>query len=211
MGATRIVLLGPPGAGKGTQAVRLAKHLGVSHLATGDLLRDEVKRRTTLGLKAKAYMDRGDLVPDALIIEMISGRLAGAKGFVLDGFPRNIAQARLLGQAAQVERVLHVKVRKEDVISRSVARRICESCQRPYNLISSPPRKDDLCDVCGGTLMQRDDDTKEVVERRYQVQYENEIQGLLDFYRPTDRILREIDGRRSIEDVFQEILRAIEN
>jgi len=209
--ATHIVLLGPPGAGKGTQAVRLAQHLGVPHLASGDLLREEVKRGTALGLKAKGYMDRGDLVPDSLIIEMFMGRLDGAKGFVLDGFPRNLVQAQLLDTAVKVERVIHVKVPKEEVIARSIARRVCESCQRPYNLISSPPKKENICDNCGGKLVQRNDDSKEVVERRYNGQYQSEINGLLNYYSPKNKILREIDGRRPIDEVFQEILRQIEN
>jgi adenylate kinase len=208
--ATHIVLLGPPGAGKGTQAVRLAQHLGVPHLATGDLLRDEVKRGTALGLKAKAYMDRGDLVPDPLIIEMIRGRLSGAMGFVLDGFPRNLVQAELLDLVTKVERVVHVKVPKAAVLERSIARRVCESCQKPYNLVSSPPRVSGICDTCSGKLIQRHDDSREVVERRYQVQYENEITALLDYYRPKDEILREIDGRRPIESVFIELLKAID-
>ncbi len=211
MAATHIVLLGPPGAGKGTQAVRLAQHLGVPHLASGDLLREEVKRGTALGLKAKGYMDRGDLVPDSLIIEMFMGRLDGAKGFVLDGFPRNLVQAQLLDTAVKVERVIHVKVPKEEVIARSIARRVCESCQRPYNLISSPPKKENICDNCGGKLVQRNDDSKEVVERRYNGQYQSEINGLLNYYSPKNKILREIDGRRPIDEVFQEILRQIEN
>ncbi|MBI1744381.1 nucleoside monophosphate kinase [Candidatus Acetothermia bacterium] len=211
MSATRIVLLGPPGAGKGTQAVQLAKHLGVPHLSTGDLLRDELKRGTALGLKAKTFMDRGDLVPDQVIIDMIHGRLEGTLGFVLDGFPRNIVQAQMLDKVAIIERVLHIQVPKAEVIARSIARRMCESCGRNYNLLSSPPKKEGVCDVCGGKLIQRTDDTREVVERRYQVQYENEIEGLLSFYRAKPGVLREIDGRRSVDTVFQEILRIVAN
>lgn len=211
MAATHIVLLGPPGAGKGTQAVRLAKHLGVPHLASGDLLRDEVKRGTALGLKAKGYMDRGDLVPDSLIIEMFMRRLGGAQGFVLDGFPRNLVQAELLDKSVSVERVIHVKVPKEEVIARSIARRVCESCQRPYNLISSPPKTENVCDACGGKLIQRNDDSKDVVERRYNGQYQNEIAGLLTYYSAKHKLLREIDGLRPIDAVFEEILRNIEN
>lgn len=211
MSATRIVLLGPPGAGKGTQAVQLAKHLGVPHWSTGDLLRDELKRGTALGLKAKAFMDRGDLVPDRVIIDMIRGRLEGRPGFVLDGFPRNIVQAQMLDKVAIIERVLHIKVPKAEVIARSIARRVCEACGRNYNLLSSPPKQEGVCDVCGGQLIQRTDDTREVVERRYQVQYENEIEGLLSFYRAKPGVLREIDGRRSVDTVFQEILTIVAN
>jgi len=209
--ATRIVLLGPPGAGKGTQAVQLAKGLGVPHLSTGDLLRDELKRGTALGLRAKTFMDRGDLVPDRVIIDMIQGRLEGTLGFVLDGFPRNLVQAQMLDKVAIIERVLHIQVPKAEVIARSIARRVCESCGKNYNLLSNPPQKEGVCDVCGGKLLQRTDDTREVVERRYKIQYENEIEGLLSFYRAKPGVLREIDGRRSVDTVFQEILRIVTN
>lgn len=211
MSATRIVLLGPPGAGKGTQAVQLAKGLGVPHLSTGDLLRDELKRGTALGLRAKTFMDRGDLVPDRVIIDMIQGRLEGTLGFVLDGFPRNLVQAQMLDKVAIIERVLHIQVPKAEVIARSIARRVCESCGKNYNLLSNPPQKEGVCDVCGGKLLQRTDDTREVVERRYKIQYENEIEGLLSFYRAKPGVLREIDGRRSVDTVFQEILRIVTN
>lgn len=209
MTARRIVLLGPPGSGKGTQAVRLAAWLGVPHISTGDLLRSEVQNRTELGLQAQSFMDRGELVPDHLVAEMIRTRIAGAPGFVLDGFPRNIKQAEILETVTTVERVLHFRLDREEIIRRLSARRVCPQCGAVYNLLSSPPQHDSLCDTCRISLVQRSDDTPEVIQRRIDVQYAREIGPMLDFYRKRN-ILREIDASGDIESVYRAAQRALE-
>ncbi len=209
MTARRIVLLGPPGSGKGTQAVRLAAWLGVPHISTGDLLRSEVQNRTTLGLQAQGFMDRGELVPDQLVAEMIRKRIEGVTGFVLDGFPRNINQAKILETVTAVDRVLHFQLNREEIIRRLSARRVCPQCGHVYNLISSPPQHDNLCDTCKTLLVQRSDDTPEVIERRIDVQYAREIGPMLEFYRKRN-VLREIDAQGDIESVYQAAQRALE-
>lgn len=209
MTARRIVLLGPPGSGKGTQAVRLAAWLGVPHISTGDLLRSEVQNRTTLGLQAQSFMDRGELVPDQVVAEMIRQRIKGAAGFVLDGFPRNIKQAEILETVTTVDRVLHFQLDREEIIRRLSARRVCPQCGSVYNLISSPPQHDNLCDKCKISLVQRSDDTPEVIQRRIDVQYAREIGPMLEFYRKRN-VLREIDAQGDIESVYQAAQRALE-
>ncbi|RLE35899.1 adenylate kinase, partial [Candidatus Acetothermia bacterium] len=165
----KIILLGPPGAGKGTQAKRIVAKTGLLHLSTGDILRDEVARGTELGKQAKAYMDRGDLVPDELIIGMIRGRIEDADGFILDGFPRTVAQAEALERITPVDVVIDIELERDEVIRRLSSRRVCRNCGRIYNLISNPPKLDGKCDACGGELYQRDDDRPEVIENRYDV------------------------------------------
>lgn len=209
MGARRIVLLGPPGSGKGTQAVRLAEALGVPHISTGDLLRSEVQHRTALGLQAQQFMDRGELVPDQLVAEMIKHRVQGTTGFVLDGFPRNVKQAQILESVTEVDRVLHFRLDREEIVRRLSARRVCPRCGRVYNLLSSPPQHDELCDVCGVSLTQRTDDTPEVIQRRIDVQYAREIGPILEFYRARS-VLREIDARGDIETVYRAACAALE-
>lgn len=209
MTARRIVLLGPPGSGKGTQAVRLAAWLGVPHISTGDLLRSEVQNRTKLGLQAQSFMDRGELVPDQLVAEMIRQRIKGATGFVLDGFPRNIKQAEILETVTTVDRVLHFQLDREEIIRRLSARRVCPQCGAVYNLISSLPQQDSLCDKCKIGLVQRSDDTPEVIQRRIDVQYAREIGPMLEFYRKRN-VLREIDAQGDIESVYQAAQRALE-
>lgn len=209
MTARRIVLLGPPGSGKGTQAVRLAAWLGVPHISTGDLLRNEVQNRTELGLQAQSFMDRGELVPDQLVAEMIRQRIKGATGFVLDGFPRNIKQAEILETVTIVDRVLHFQLNREEIIRRLSARRVCPQCGAVYNLISSPPQQDSLCDKCKTSLVQRSDDTPEVIQRRIDVQYAREIGPMLEFYRKRN-VLREIDAQGDIESVYRAAQRALE-
>ncbi len=209
MTARRIVLLGPPGSGKGTQAVRLAAWLGVPHISTGDLLRSEVQNRTELGRQAQGFMDRGELVPDQLVAEMIRKRLEGATGFVLDGFPRNIKQAEILETVTKVDRVLHFRLDREEIIRRLSSRRVCPQCGRVYNLLSSPPQQDERCDECNIALVQRSDDTPEVIQRRIDVQYAREIGPMLEFYRQRG-VLRELDAKGDIESVYRAAQRALE-
>lgn len=209
MTARRIVLLGPPGSGKGTQAVRLAAWLGVPHISTGDLLRSEVEHRTELGAQAQSFMDRGELVPDQLVAEMIRKRLQGATGFVLDGFPRNIKQAEILDGVTPVDRVLHFTLDRTEIVRRLSARRVCPQCGQVYNLLFSPPRQTGICDLCGAKLVQRTDDTPEVIERRIDVQYAREIGPMIDFYKKRS-VLREINAHGDIESVYRAAQRALE-
>ncbi|MCX8103593.1 MAG: nucleoside monophosphate kinase [Candidatus Bipolaricaulota bacterium] len=209
MTARRIVLLGPPGSGKGTQAVRLAEALGVPHISTGDLLRSEVQNRTALGLQAQRFIDKGELVPDQLVAEMIKQRLQGMTGFVLDGFPRNLKQAQILEGVTEVERVLHFRLDREEIVRRLSARRVCPQCGRVYNLLSSPPQRDAVCDLCGVALVQRTDDTPEVIQKRIDVQYAREIGPMLEFYSARS-VLREIDAHGDIETVYGAARRALE-
>ena len=185
----RIAFLGPPGAGKGTQARDLAQEWGVLHLATGDMLREEVAAGTPLGREAKSYMDQGALVPDDVIIRMMAERLGAAagRGFILDGFPRTIAQAealaRLLKDLGQtLDTVVYFDVSEPELLRRLTGRRVCRACGHSYHLTSNPPKRAGVCDACGGELYQRDDDTEATVRRRLEV-YQRQTAPLLDYYR----------------------------
>lgn len=202
----KVVLLGAPGAGKGTQAKLLAVKLGIPHISTGDLLREEVRRRTELGCQAKEYIDRGELVPDELMIAMIKGRLGD--GFILDGFPRTMAQAEALAKIVKLDRVVDIRLPEGEVVRRLSARRVCPRCGKIYNLLTSPPKREGLCDGCGSRLIQREDDRPEVIRRRYRV-YMEESAPVAEFYRQRG-LLREVDGARPIEEVHQAVLAAIE-
>ena len=206
MSARRIIILGPPGAGKGTQAALLAKKLNLSHIATGDILRDEVKRATPLGLQAKRYMESGELVPDAVIINIVKGKLERLEGFVLDGFPRTLKQAQAL-DGLKIDIALNIKLSREELIERLSGRRVCPRCGRNYHLHSEPPRNDLRCDLCGEKLIARSDDRPEVIARRYDV-YQQESAPVVEFYRKKS-ILKEIDGSRAIGVVFQEMFNLV--
>lgn len=208
MSIRRLTLLGPPGAGKGTQAKMIAAQNGLSHLSTGDILRDEVVRATRLGLTAKGYMDRGDLVPDPLIIEMIKGRIAGpADGFILDGFPRTVTQAEALAEITALDLAINIDLSRETVIDRLSSRRVCRGCGRIYNLLFGPPTDAGRCDACNDELFQRDDDKRAVIENRYDV-YTKMTAPLIDFYRQRG-LLHEVDGSGSTEAVLAEITTAL--
>jgi adenylate kinase len=202
---SRVALLGPPGAGKGTQAKRIVQETGLVHLSSGDILRDEVSRATDLGRTAKRFMERGELVPDGLIIDMIRGRIESAEsGFLLDGFPRTVAQAEALEGITPLDAVINIGISREAVVRRLTARRVCEGCGKIYNLLYDPPANEATCDACGGRLLQRDDDKRDVIENRYDV-YERSTAPLIDYYR--DRgLLHEVDGTRSSDEVLSEIM-----
>jgi adenylate kinase len=210
-----VVLLGPPGAGKGTQCKLLVERFGVPRIATGDLLREAIASGSAIGQLAKPYLDRGDLVPDATVVELVRERLLqpdAASGAVLDGFPRTIEQARSLDQVLaslgrRITRVIYLRVAVEEVVRRIAARYVCSQCDAPYHLILSPPQVAGVCDRCGGALVQRTDDTPVVVRRRLEV-YETQTAPLVEFYQ-AHGLLVEIDGTRSTEDVFLEILAAL--
>jgi len=202
---SRVVLLGPPGAGKGTQAKRIARETGLVHLSSGDILRDEVSRATDLGRTASGFMERGELVPDGLIIDMIRGRIESAgEGFLLDGFPRTVEQAEALGGIAPIDVVVNIELPREAVVRRLTARRVCEGCGKIYNLLYDPPADETTCPTCGGRLLQRDDDKRDVIENRYDV-YERSTAPLIGYYR--DRgLLHDVDGTRSSDEVLSEIM-----
>lgn len=209
-----VVMLGPPGAGKGTQAKLLAKELDVPHVSSGDLFRDHLGRKTELGLLAKTYMDRGDLVPDDVTVSMVVERIGRAdcqNGVILDGFPRTLSQAAALdgalterGQGVTV--VPLVQVADEEVIDRLTARRVCRDCGAVYNLKFNPPSTEGVCDACGGELYQRDDDNSETVRNRLFTYYK-ETSPLIGYYFAKE-LLAEVDGEQAIEAV-QTDLRAV--
>ncbi len=206
-----MILLGPPGAGKGTHAERFSRRHGLDHISTGDMLREAVRDKKKLGLKAKAFMDRGRLVPDALVIELVRERLLSgntSKGFVLDGFPRNLKQARdlermLKGIRREIPWAVYLKVSQATVLARLGGRRVCENCGRIYNIPNMPPRREGVCDKCGSALVQRKDDEAETVHKRLKV-YEEETQDLIEYYRG-QRLLREVRGDGSLEEVQGEL------
>ncbi len=203
----RITLLGPPGAGKGTQAKLLAAKNGLMHLSTGDILRDEVARDTELGRLAKGYMNRGDLVPDTLIIDMIKGRLDEDGGFILDGFPRTVTQAEALEKIISIDVAINIALSREEVIRRLSSRRVCRDCGKIYNLLYNSPKNEGVCDACGGELFQRDDDRREVIENRYDV-YIEATAPLINFYKERS-LLKNVDGSQSTEVVSNQILVAL--
>ncbi len=211
-----VVLLGLPGAGKGTQAARLAERLGLAHVASGDLFREALAEGTPLGLQAQAYMERGDLVPDEIVVRMVLERIGRpdcAGGVVLDGFPRTSAQAEALDTALAaggraVTAVLKVVVPDPVVLERLTGRRVCRNCQAPYHVRFRPPAREGVCDLCGGELYQREDDREETVRRRIEV-YREQTAPLEAYYRERG-LLREVDGNGSVDMVTERLLQALE-
>jgi adenylate kinase len=210
-----IVLLGPPASGKGTQAARLREELGLTHVASGDLFRENLKNETALGLKAKAYMDRGELVPDDVTIAMVMDRLSRldcASGALLDGFPRTIAQAKALDKAlaeqgSRVSSVPYVAVPDEVLVDRVSGRRLCRTCGESYHVKFNPPQQPGVCDKDGGELYQRDDDKPETVRKRLKVYWE-QTSPLIDHYRDLG-VLVEVDGDQSIDAVTEDLRAAL--
>lgn len=210
-----IVLLGAPGAGKGTQADIVCKELNLPHIATGDLYRENVARGTELGREAKSYMDKGQLGPDELTIRMIRDRIRQPdcrSGCVFDGFPRTIGQAEALDQLLEeqgqrVDEAIFIDVPEDELITRLSARRICRNCQTPYHLINSPPKEPGTCDKCGGELYQRSDDSPETVKERLNVFF-SQTMPVLDFYEKQQKLSR-VDGNREIEAVAQDVLATV--
>jgi adenylate kinase len=210
----RLVLLGKQGAGKGTQAARLAEHYDVPHLATGDLLRAAAAAGTRVGLDAKSYMDRGELVPDEIVFGVVEENVTGDHlddGFVLDGFPRNDAQAAELERVLDgypLDVVVNLDVSTEIVLDRIAGRRVCENCGATYH-VNFPPKQDWTCDVCGGKVVQRSDDTEEAVLRRLEL-YEQETVPIIEFYRKLDKI-EVVDGEGDGDDVFKRLVTAVDS
>ena len=211
-----VILLGAPGAGKGTQAVQISQRLGLAHIASGDLFRQEQDSGSELGKIAKSYMGKGLLVPDEVTVKMILGRIAApdcAKGFLLDGFPRTLEQAKALDQALAAEDksinlVLYIKVSTEELLRRLSGRWICRNCQVPYNIVELPPKVPGKCDYCGGELYQRPDDSEETARKRLEV-YFAQTMPLIEYYTEAGKLV-EIDGEKGIEGVAQDLIAAIE-
>ena len=207
----KLIMLGAPGAGKGTQAAILSQRLGVPTISTGNMLRSAAKAGTPVGLKAKAYMDAGKLVPDEVIIDIVAQRLAQpdcANGFILDGVPRTIAQAEALEQAGvRFDTVLSLEISDEEIEARMEGRRFCHKCGATYHVDNAPSRVPGVCDQCGGQLEQRDDDKPETVKHRLEV-YHQETEPLKDFYARRG-ILRPVENQPSIEATTQVVLDAL--
>jgi adenylate kinase len=212
----RVILLGPPGAGKGTQAGRLSARWGVPQIATGDMLRDAVAAGTPLGRQAKRHMDAGELVPDAVIIDVAAERIGqpdARKGFVLDGFPRTVAQAEALGHllddhGLRLDRVVLFELDDAEIVRRLTGRRVCRNCGRTYHLLFSPPRQADRCDPCGGPLYQRSDDEEGTVRRRLAV-YAQNTQPLVEYYGQRG-LLDRIPAAGTVDEVFAHLVRVTE-
>lgn len=206
----RIVLLGPPGSGKGTQAAKLAEHLGIPRISTGDIFRRHVADGTDLGKKAKAFMEAGKLVPDEIVIEMTARRLAepdAKKGFILDGFPRTIAQAEALGKMTPLDVVVSMFLEPEELIKRSTGRRVCPKCEAVYHVLSNPPKKDGICDRCGSPLTIRADDREDVVRTRIET-YERQTAPLIDYYK-SKGLLREVYASGLIGEITLRVREAL--
>lgn len=211
----KIIMLGAPGAGKGTQAKKIAAKYGIPHISTGDIFRANIKNGTELGKKAKTYMDQGLLVPDELVVDLVVDRVAQddcGSGYVLDGFPRTIPQAEALDKALasleqKLDYAIDVEVPDENIISRMGGRRACVGCGATYHMEYAAPKAEGICDACGKELILRDDDKPETVKKRLDV-YHEQTQPLIEYYTSAG-ILREVDGTRDIDDVFQAITEII--
>ena len=208
----KVIMLGAPGAGKGTQAKQIADKYSIPHISTGDIFRANIKNGTELGKKAKTYMDQGLLVPDELVVELVVDRIQQddcKNGFVLDGFPRTIPQAEALDAALEkinekMDYAIDVDVPDENIINRMSGRRACLNCGATYHIVSMPTKVEGICDRCGSQIVLRDDDKPETVKKRLEV-YHEQTQPLIDYYKKQD-ILRTVDGVQPMEDVFNAIV-----
>ena len=211
----RLILVGPPGAGKGTQAVNLATHFSIPHISTGDIFRSNLKEGTPLGLEARSYMDRGELVPDEVTNKMVKDRLGKddvRSGFLLDGFPRNVFQAEVLRailgeKQSPLDAALELSVDRGEIIKRLAGRRTCKDCQRAFHLDYEPSKVEGICDGCGGTLYQRDDDKEEVIARRLEV-YNEQTAPIIDFYR-REGLLVTIPAMGPVDEITQRATNAL--
>lgn len=212
----RLVILGPPGAGKGTQADFIIDKYKVPHISTGDIFRESIKNGTDLGKKAKSYMDKGLLVPDQVVIDIVKDRLTWddtKKGFLLDGFPRTVAQAVALdafldSQNKKLDSVININVDTGILVERAVGRRVCKSCGATYHIKNKPSKEEGKCDKCGGPLFQRDDDTEDTVKTRIQV-YFDQTSPLIDYYK-AQNLLLDVDGKGDMKETFKRIEKSLD-
>jgi len=210
-----IIMLGAPGAGKGTQADILSQEMDLPHIASGDLFRQALEERTEVGLLAKSYMDKGELVPDEITIKMILERINQpdcAAGCLLDGFPRTLHQARVLDEALReqgktIDKAIYIEVPNEELVKRLSGRRLCRVCQTPYHIISSPPKTPGKCDKCGGELYQRSDDKEETVKDRLSIFFAQTF-PILDYYKKQNKLIR-VNGDLGMQGVAREIISAL--
>ncbi len=211
----RLILVGPPGAGKGTQAVNLAAHFSIPHISTGDIFRSNLKEGTPLGLEAKSYMDRGELVPDEVTNKMVKDRLNKGDvdgGFLLDGFPRNVFQAEVLRailgeKRTPLDAALELSVDNQEIIKRLAGRRTCKECSRAFHVDYEPSKQEGICDACGGSLYQRDDDREDVIARRLEV-YNEQTAPIVDFYR-REGLLVTIPAMGPVDEITQRAIKAL--
>ena len=211
-----IIMLGAPGAGKGTQADILSEEMNLPHIASGDLFRKALEERTELGLRAKSYMEKGELVPDEVTIEMILERIdrqTCASDCILDGFPRTLQQARTLDEALKergrgIDKAIYIEVPNQELVRRLSGRRLCRACQTPYHITSSPPKTPGKCDKCGGQLYQRPDDREETVKERLHVFFAQTV-PILDYYEKQGKLTK-VNGNQGIQEVAREIFSALE-
>ena len=207
----KIIMLGAPGAGKGTQAKMIASEYQIPHISTGDIFRSNIKNGTELGKKAKEYMDQGLLVPDSLTCDLVVDRIAqddAKNGYVLDGFPRTIPQAEALTEALKargeaIDYAIDIEVPDESIVTRMSGRRVCLGCGATYHIKYNPPKAENVCDTCGGELVLRDDDKPETVQKRLDV-YHEQTQPLIDYYTKAG-VLKELDGTQDIDVIFEQI------
>ena len=211
----RLVLLGPPGAGKGTQASAIVNEYKIPHISTGDMFRENINNNTDLGKEAKKYMDQGNLVPDELVVSMVADRIKKddcKDGFLLDGFPRTLVQGEELDKVLsslglKLDRVINLDLDESVVVERIIGRRICPECGATYHVKFNPPKEENICDKCSSKLLQREDDTKEVVEQRYRV-YEEQTEPLIDYYEKQNLIMN-IDGSKDIDEISKDIIEGL--
>ena len=200
----KIVLLGPPGSGKGTQAEMMEDELGLVRLSTGDLLREAVRNQTELGKQAKVFMDSGGLVPNELVIGLMKEKIDGLKGgFILDGFPRTVQQAEFLDEIMELDAAINLDVDDDELVSRLTKRRSCPQCNAVYHLLYKPPKTEGSCDKCSSALYQRSDDTEETVRQRLKVYRDNTF-PLIEYYRKKNKLV-DIEGKGDIRDIFQRV------
>lgn len=213
----KIIMLGAPGAGKGTQAKKITQKYNVPHISTGDILRANIKAGTELGNKAKTFIDKGLLVPDDLVVDLVADRIKDSdcsKGYVLDGFPRTITQAEALDKTLalaneKINYAVNVEVADSVIVNRMSGRRACLTCGATYHVTFNPTKVEGICDTCGHEVVLRDDDAPETVSKRLQV-YHNQTQPLIDYYTQKD-VLVEVDGTKDMDDVFEDIIKILEN